>query len=257
VLAGAALAARVPARLPPPPQTVVSIEFDDGLADQFQALPVLNRFGFHATFFVNSGRIGKAAHMSLSELVALAGAGNEIGGHTVDHVDLPALPPAAARHEVCDDRRALRALGFSAPDFAYPYGAVAPALERIVAACGYQSGRAIGHLAWARGCLSCPWAETIPPADRYATRTPMSIHADTSLAAIESYVTTAQSNGGGWVQIVLHHVCTACNPYGITPLDLAALLQWLAERAGEGIAVRTAHEVIARVHHRITNVSWR
>ena len=35
--------------------TVVSIEFDDGYSDQYQALSMLSAHNMHATFFVNSG----------------------------------------------------------------------------------------------------------------------------------------------------------------------------------------------------------
>src|SRR5262249_46519913 len=55
---------------PPPPaaQTVVTIQFDDGVADQMAALPILQAHGMHATFFVNSAVIGDAAHMSWNDL---------------------------------------------------------------------------------------------------------------------------------------------------------------------------------------------
>jgi Polysaccharide deacetylase len=42
----------------------------------------------HATFFVNSGFVEDSAHMTWEQLRALAAAGNEIAGHTLNPVDL-------------------------------------------------------------------------------------------------------------------------------------------------------------------------
>ena len=89
------------------PTTVVTIGFDDGTADQFAALQELQLHGMHATFFINSGFIGDPDHMSVSQLQQLQAAGNEIGGHTIDHANIQPLPPAEAMREVCDDRAQL------------------------------------------------------------------------------------------------------------------------------------------------------
>jgi peptidoglycan/xylan/chitin deacetylase (PgdA/CDA1 family) len=63
--------------------TVVSIEFDDGYSDQYQALSMLSAHNMHATFFINSGSPGQQNYMTWSQLHDLTSAGNEIGGHTV------------------------------------------------------------------------------------------------------------------------------------------------------------------------------
>src|ERR1041385_3346778 len=84
--------------------TVVTIQFDDGSADQYGALAILNAHGMHATFYVNTGFIGDSTHLSWAQLGDLFAAGNEIGGHTLTHAHLKHLKTADARHEVCDDR---------------------------------------------------------------------------------------------------------------------------------------------------------
>ena len=90
---------------PPPPtaQTVVTIGFDDGVADQMTALPILEAHEIDATFFVNSGVIGDAEHMSWADLHTLADAGHEIAGHTLHHVNVKPLKEEDARLEVCGD----------------------------------------------------------------------------------------------------------------------------------------------------------
>jgi peptidoglycan/xylan/chitin deacetylase (PgdA/CDA1 family) len=220
-------------------QTVVSIQFDDGNADQYQALAMLTAHGMNATFYVNSGFIGDPTHMSWAQLHDLVGAGNEIAGHTIDHASLKHLKPPAATHEVCDDRLALFNQGFQPTSFAYPFGSFDSGTKQIVAGCGYNSGRGVSGVTDRK-----VFAETIPPADPYATRTPQNVKSGTTLATIEGYVTAAELHGGGWVQIVFHHVCDRCDAYSITAANLQAFLDWLQPRAANGTVVQTTTQVI-------------
>jgi peptidoglycan/xylan/chitin deacetylase (PgdA/CDA1 family) len=147
--------------------TVVTIGFDDGTADQLGALSLLQAHGMTATFFVNTGTIGDAEHLSWANLHTLYDAGNEIAGHTLDHVDLKPLTTAEARQQVCTDRNNLLAEGFPATSFAYPFGSFDSGTEAVVHDCGYNSGRGVSGIS-----KMGPYAETIPPLDPYATRTP-------------------------------------------------------------------------------------
>jgi hypothetical protein len=88
------------------------------------------------------------------------------------------------------------------------------------------------------------FAETIPPASAFATRIPAAVRSGTSLATIQGYVTAAEAHGGGWVQILIHHVCDHCNPYSMTLQDLTTFAQWLAARSSIGTVVSTTMEVI-------------
>src|SRR5262245_2447508 len=90
-------------------QTIVTIEWHDGNRDQVRVLPILARHGMHATFLVNTGPIlaGDETKLTPGDLDDLYAAGNEIAGHTLDHVNIQPLPTADARHEVCDDRNNL------------------------------------------------------------------------------------------------------------------------------------------------------
>jgi len=226
----ALLATAAPAAAAP---TIVSVEFDDGTSDQLQALPLLARAHLPATFFVNSGLIGTPKHLTWTRLRAMQAAGDEIAGHTLHHPRLTTLTEAKARHEICADRAALRAHGFAATDFAYPYGAFDVPLMRIVRGCGYETGRAISGIL----CPGCPFAEPLPLQRPYATRTPQAVLADTRPTDIHQEVAGAQGHGGGWVQLVIHHVCARCARYSITRQDLAELLTWLRHR--HGVVVRT------------------
>jgi peptidoglycan/xylan/chitin deacetylase (PgdA/CDA1 family) len=220
--------------------TVVTIGFDDGTADQLGALPILQAHGMTATFFVNSGSIGDPEHLSWVDLHTLSDAGNEIAGHTVNHVNLAPLTTAEARQEVCTDRNNLLTEGFPATSFAYPFGSFDSGTEQVVADCGYNSGRGVSGIS-----KTGPFAETIPPLDPYATRTPPNPKKSTKLSTLELQVLNAEANGGGWVQFVFHRLCQQCGPYAITPAKFTAFLDFLqGEVAGGRVVVQTTAQVV-------------
>jgi peptidoglycan/xylan/chitin deacetylase (PgdA/CDA1 family) len=235
----------MPARAAPG-RTVVTIQFDDGTLDQLTALPILQAHGMTATFYVNTGPIiaDDPDHLSWADLHTLVNAGNEIAGHTVNHVGLKSLPPTEARQEVCADRNNLLAEGFPATSFAYPFGTFDSGTEQVVHDCGYNSGRGVSGIS-----LKGPFGETIPPLDPYATRTPPNPKKSTKLATMEKYVLNAEAvataNGDQWVQFVFHRVCESCGAYAITPAKFTALLDFLqGEVNGGRVSVQTTTQVI-------------
>ena len=64
------------------------------------------------------------------------------------------------------------------------------------------------------------------------------------LPDLRKLVTQAQGHGGGWVPLVFHHVCDACDAESVTPDTLSAFLDWLQGQAGNGVSVQTVHDVI-------------
>jgi peptidoglycan/xylan/chitin deacetylase (PgdA/CDA1 family) len=224
------------------PTTIVTIQFDDGVADQYQTLTILQDHGMHATFYINSGFIDDTDHLSWLQLTDLFGAGNEIAGHTVTHTNVKKLKTVPARHAVCDDRIALFNHGFQPESFAYPFGSIDAGAEAAVKFCGYNSGRGVSGVNDRK-----VFGETVPPLDSYATRTPPNPKQGTTLATIEGYVTAAEMHGGGWVQFVFHHVCDGCDAYSITRANLIALLDWLEPRAAAGTVVETTAQVVGGV----------
>jgi peptidoglycan/xylan/chitin deacetylase (PgdA/CDA1 family) len=238
----------------PPSQTVVSLTFDDGDATQLLVEPLLRAHGLPGTFFIVTGRLdaGNPANMSWADVLRLAREGNEIGGHTVSHVDLtdPRLPEAVKTQEVCGNRSRLQQMGLDPVSFAYPYGTSDPAVEALVRSCGYRTARTGGG---ADPDSATP-AETLPPADPFATR---ALHTPPSgpwtSAALERAVTAAAQNGGGWVQVPFHRICVptdaqfaACMS-GDAPIERGAFdsfLGWLQHSAPRGTTVRTVGDVI-------------
>lgn len=221
---------------------IVSIMFDDGTADQYQARAMLaSHGGMVATFFVNSAVIGSNPnYMTWDQLNGLVADGSEIGGHTMFHADLTASDSDEAMRQVCYDRNKLTDHGFTVTDFAYPFGAYNNATKTMVQACGYNSARGTESF---EGLCSPLCSESIPPADPYATRT--AGYGPDGLATLEQRVIDAERNGGGWVQLLFHGLCTNCGVNGTDPTTFNSFLTWLQPRAANGATVtRTVRQVI-------------
>ena len=179
--------------------------------------------------------------MSWAQLTALSQAGSEIASHTINHVNIKKLKLADARFQVCQDRVNLAAHGFQPESFAYPFGDYNATVEtQVVQYCGDNSARTVTGVN-----DKTVFAETIPPPDPYATRTPADPKRGTTLATIEGYVTSAEQNGGGWVQLTFHHICDGCDAYSIPAATMQSLLDWLNTQVTAGaVAVETTKQVI-------------
>ncbi len=238
--------ALAPAAAVTPPQTVVSLTFDDGNADQMTAAQIMGSAGLAGTFYIPSGWVGAPGYLTRAQLGTLAAAGNEIGGHTVTHADLVTLPAAEAIRQVCQGRATLAGWGFTVTSFAYPYASVNPAAEAIVKNCGFNSARGLGDIESRFGCSGCGFSEATPPADPYYTRALDQVTTSWTLADLQQAVINAENSGGGWVQYTFHHICdNACDPLSVTSATFGQFAQWLAARATtNNTVVRTVGQVI-------------
>ncbi|MGV9308920.1 polysaccharide deacetylase family protein [Nonomuraea sp. NPDC003727] len=115
--------------LPAEPRFLIT--FDDGHRDTLEyALPILDRFGVKAVFFVITGPAGAEPYyhhglLSWAELGGLRTAGHLIGAHTVTHRRLPELGADEQRHEITESLAVIRdRLAVASPPLAYPYGLV-------------------------------------------------------------------------------------------------------------------------------------
>jgi peptidoglycan/xylan/chitin deacetylase (PgdA/CDA1 family) len=246
----------------PPTRTLVSLTFDDGDRTQATAAELMRSRGLHGTFFVNSAPVdaGNPYVMTWHQLKVLQAQGNEIGGHTRDHVPLtdPALTDAQRREEVCGDRERLRKAGLDVVSFAYPQGDLDRAAKELVRSCGYTSARSAGGVS----ANEAPYAETLPPADPYATlavdgpEAPADgggSSAPRTVADLRRAVVAAEKHGGGWVQFVLHRVCSRGGAdfgrcmRGEGALDdrtFTSFLDWLLDGAPAGTEVVTVRQAV-------------
>jgi peptidoglycan/xylan/chitin deacetylase (PgdA/CDA1 family) len=87
------------------------------------------------------------------EVKDLAGAGLDIGGHSVSHAVLPNLPLAEARREIEGCRDAIaEQLGRPPRHFAYPNGFHSPAVRRALRDAGFVTGSTTEDRENLRGC---------------------------------------------------------------------------------------------------------
>jgi peptidoglycan/xylan/chitin deacetylase (PgdA/CDA1 family) len=217
-----------------PEDTVVSLTFDDGNTDNFDIEPLLKANGLHATFYIPSGLVGSQGHMTWDQLQALQKDGNEIGGHSLNHITVRGLDTETLKHQICDDRTNLLSHGLNVISFAYPFGSYDDNAKRMVRDCGYADARIV------RGD-----APTIPPIDPYILAGFPYIVDDTDLGKLERYVSGTRKDGGGWVILIFHHVCNSCDYYSVTPDILNAFIPWLTQQRSKGnVNVMTVGEVM-------------
>jgi peptidoglycan/xylan/chitin deacetylase (PgdA/CDA1 family) len=155
-----------PPSLPGSPR--LAITFDDGYEDNYTvAWPILQEFGFPATFFAATDYVGNRARfnrdwqpamMSWLQLREMAAAGMEIGSHTCSHPHLPTLDATALRHELAGSRAALEErLALPVRSLAYPHGLHTSQVLDAAEAAGYALACAVDErVADARTWLTLP-----------------------------------------------------------------------------------------------------
>lgn len=101
---------------------LVSITFDDGWHSTYlNAVPILQRYGYKATFYINPSSIETPGFMYADELSDLAKQ-HEIAAHGYTHKDMTAINANALENELKQGKDYLTSAGFTITDFAPPYG---------------------------------------------------------------------------------------------------------------------------------------
>jgi peptidoglycan/xylan/chitin deacetylase (PgdA/CDA1 family) len=232
----------VPSSTPAPvtPQDpIVSLTFDDGNADNFAAGTLLAQNGLHGTFYIPSGLVGTPGFMTWDQLKTLQAAGQEIGGHSLNHMKLSGLDLPALHHEICDDKTNLLDHGFNPVSFAYPFGNYDPNVKQVLHECGYLGARTVRD-----------GPQSLPPSDPYAVRAFPYVVSDTDLSKLQRYVSGTRKEGGGWVVLIFHHVCDGCDYFAVSNDVMDHFVPWLAQQQSMGhLQVKTFGEVMQQYKH--------
>lgn len=131
------------------PRRTVVFTFDDALLGVYEhALPVLHRYGWLATVFAVSQKLGGVTDwaprhrhrvMSPEQLAELHAQGWDVGAHTRTHPHLTHLSPESARQEIERCRDDLQQLtGAEVVSFCYPYGDLNAQVVQMVRTAGYR-----------------------------------------------------------------------------------------------------------------------
>jgi hypothetical protein len=133
---------------PPPPSSnlvnnginkVIMIGFDDSYRSQIlYAKPILDKYGFKASFFEVCTWIGKTKErQTWQDISALERDGMDIESHTMTHAHLPTLlsSPSQLDYEIGGSKKCLASHGINATIFGYPLnlGSNNPKIVNVVA----------------------------------------------------------------------------------------------------------------------------
>lgn len=136
----------------PIPDNLCVLCFDDALKSHYtHALPILQKYGFHATFFITEmqpsprgpGFEDKTAYMTWEEIAELEKSGFEIANHSLNHIfGSQDMGPEFNLAQIRGMEAAFAAHGLPKPvTYAYPSGISNPEVVACARACGYRWGR--------------------------------------------------------------------------------------------------------------------
>ena len=101
---------------------VVVLSFDDNrIGDFTYAKPILDKYGFKATFFVICGKTTDSGVMNWQDIAAMQKDGMDIESHTMTHAHLNTLNQSQLNFEIGGSKQCLASHGYNATIFAYPY----------------------------------------------------------------------------------------------------------------------------------------
>jgi peptidoglycan/xylan/chitin deacetylase (PgdA/CDA1 family) len=102
---------------------LVILNFDDGRKSQFtEAKPILDKYGFKATFYIVCNYVGnKPGYMNWSEVNQLNSEGHDIESHTMNHADLSHASKKSLEYQIGRSKECLQQHGINVTNFAYPF----------------------------------------------------------------------------------------------------------------------------------------
>jgi peptidoglycan/xylan/chitin deacetylase (PgdA/CDA1 family) len=94
-------------------QKAVVLTFDDGWKNQItKAVPIMDKYGLKATFFIVCNYQDKEGRMTWDDVSNLGKLGHDIQSHTMNHKDLAKLSMKDLEYEVGESKQCLREHGF-------------------------------------------------------------------------------------------------------------------------------------------------
>ncbi|MDR0492398.1 MAG: polysaccharide deacetylase family protein [Nitrososphaerota archaeon] len=211
-------------------QRVICIVFDDGWLNQYtNALPILDEYGFKATFSIITAYPNKiSGYMNWNQIQTLHNHGHAIGSHTVDHFTMDSIDASAVEYQLAQSKQDLLEHGINTPLFVYPEGKGAgdSNIEKLVQQ-HYSIARSIDH---GRLDMSQPFDPYRLPA--------FSIEKSTTFEMFTRYVD--QANDSTIVIIYYHHVSDGSTYTSVTTKDFATQMQYLHDN---GFTIQTLNQL--------------
>lgn len=123
---------------------MVSLTFDDGFESAYKiALPILDKAGLKASWYIVTKYLGHPSYMTADEVKALAADGQEVGSHTRNHKHLPTLTDAEQHDQIAESLPDFAALGIHPTTLAYPFGEFNEESVSEARAVGFKGARTV------------------------------------------------------------------------------------------------------------------
>ncbi len=101
---------------------ILVLSFDDNRKGDFTyGKPILDKYGFKATFFIICGKTTDKGAMNWQDIAAMQRDGMDIESHTMTHAHLDTLSQSQLNTEIGGSKQCLASHGYNATIFAYPY----------------------------------------------------------------------------------------------------------------------------------------
>ncbi|MBE6359171.1 MAG: polysaccharide deacetylase family protein [Lentisphaerae bacterium] len=199
------------------------LTFDDACKSHLEfVLPVLQQYGFGATFFVCRPdkwlQKDPEAYLSGEEILQIYRAGFEIGNHTMNHAGMAALSDEECRFELKTLNDWLAQYGIPAPvSFAYPGGPYCANAAQLLPEFGIRAARTTELGLWDK-------AKTDP------MRVPCFAVSENDENNFYAAVELANEDENCAVTILYHGVPDLAHPWCNTPEDMFAKhMKYLAD----------------------------
>jgi len=196
---------------------LVTITFDDGHESQFkEALPLLKKNNFSATFYISTGLLNTPGYMNDDQIKQLVADNHHIGAHTVSHPHLPVLSEVDLDRELGESQKYLQnKFGVEAKDFASPYGDVNEQVMRKVIE-KYRSHRNV--------LAGYNYQDTF---DIYGVKV-QNILVTTTAEEVKAWIKNAQENKS-WLVLVYHQIDDKGDTYSATPKSFEGQIDAIAK----------------------------
>lgn len=221
---------------------IISITDDDGYASFYNnGLPILQKYGLNSTDYIISGYLDNTAgYMTSAQVKSLYAAGQEIGSHTVNHLDMSTLTATQLNNELKNSQTFLQnLLGVPIKDFAAPYG-VTNTQTVTNAKQYYQSYRTVESGYNAKNNFN-----------------PMNLQVQnltstTTLAQVQGWINEAEATNT-WLVLVYHQVDSnpAAGDYNTYPPDFDAQMAAIKASESQGVAVETVSQALTEVNSQL------
>lgn len=196
---------------------IVTLTFDDGWESQYtQALPIMQRHNARGTFYLVPNFFNTPRYMTTDEARQIEQAGNEIGSHTMNHMDLTELSPDAISQELVQSKQVLEAQFGPIKNFAAPFGGFNYQVTEEIQK-SYASDRTTE--------LGFNNSENFNPYKILS----QNIYNTTTVAQISQWLDQAMRDKT-WLVLVFHQIDTSGSPYAITPQNFEAVLTSIRAR---------------------------